>query len=632
MASGVSKRRFRGSAIGAMAAPGETIEGYLEKQGMGAFRTAKWQRRYFRTVGHYLNYYESEEKGRPGVGKPKASLDLHAVIPDGVQYQQGTQFVIEFIEGAATKRMILRSASESDAIRWVRSLHAKLGGAQPQSLQSAAAALAEEVGGYDAQRQYHQAQQQRLQQQQYQQRQMQQRQTQQQQRQPRTLRGPPPPPPPMPSSRQLSYGEQLDKYQAQQVGRPQTYKTLHGEQLGQHEFLHHQLKFIDLVNKTAETNKRDTYKSMLSQEGGLAADALLHSPASYVTAVPTPISPSRTVSALQVPVAAVGLSGDTTSLLAAVHARAAAYEAKAAEEEAAASSSSLAASSVPRSPSSSSRTVELRFEGRTRTLALPSPYLTGVPLWPSDVMLALGLSNAPSAPFLTPVALEYIGSTNDAAQDAALMEYPPRVEFEPLREFDRTGVAALIDPAMIRPGAVYLVRMEDSRGEQRIDLRAEIEQAFEEQLRLAVDDEEGAGEGGQRRASDGPRSVRRNGWIPMAAARRLATQRVEVYKDATRQQHARFVELTGEGESELLAWADERLAEHLAEIERAGARLIASYAADDDEQFVSRLEFTVSEGWWVASALNPLQLSLFGLINPELSPLQSNLYRESERE
>ena len=240
-----------------------------------------------------------------------------------------------------------------------------------------------------------------------------------------------------------------------------------------------------------------------------------------------------------------------------------------------------------------------------RSLPLLDPQLVSYALWPSDIMSALGLANTPQAPFLVPAAIECIGSTNDAREDA-VVEYPRLLHFAPAPELG-TGDAAVVDPAMVRPGAVYRVHMQDSR-QQRVatvdsKLLAMVNKVFDEQRRLAI------GEAGSGASS--PRSSRSADVVPMAAVRAMVEQRAEMYKDATRQQHARFLEVTGDGDAALLAWADERIALHVTKIDEAVATLVAMYAAEDDEQFVSRLEFTVGEAWWTTSSLNPYQLALF---------------------
>ena len=547
--SGRRKNKFRGSVFAAAAEAGAELTGYLEKQGRGIGRGVKWQRRYFQTVGHYLNYFEfADDADR--AQKPRGSLDLNTIVPDGVEYSQGDQFVLAYISGRETKRMVLRASGEALAIRWVRGLMEKLRGASEGGDSLSAAALSAEFGGRvgggdgygDVGTGYSTAAPQAA---------------------PRVLRGPAPPPPP-PLQRQGGAS------------------TPRGGGLGQ--------LYYDPV--AAQASAAQYYDVATGDVGAPVAME------SYVSAVPQPLclprSPVSGSDALE-PFSPVERVQSIHEYVERLEPSSDAGEGGVGSDVGSGSSGSRRAS----------RGATLQFEGRMRSLPLLDPQLVSYALWPSDIMSALGLANTPQAPFLVPAAIECIGSTNDAREDA-VVEYPRLLHFAPAPELG-TGDAAVVDPAMVRPGAVYRVHMQDSR-QQRVatvdsKLLAMVNKVFDEQRRLAI------GEAGSGASS--PRSSRSADVVPMAAVRAMVEQRAEMYKDATRQQHARFLEVTGDGDAALLAWADERIALHVTKIDEAVATLVAMYAAEDDEQFVSRLEFTVGEAWWTTSSLNPYQLALF---------------------
>ncbi len=118
--AGFEKKNLRGSVFDPNDHSGVVKEGYLQKKSSG-IGPKRFQRRYFRIKGHYLNYCESEEADPEDV---KGAIDLGNVKEVACKGTSG-EFVIEMKPeeaGAKTSDTLLKAVDLAEAQGWVGTL------------------------------------------------------------------------------------------------------------------------------------------------------------------------------------------------------------------------------------------------------------------------------------------------------------------------------------------------------------------------------------------------------------------------------------------------------------------------------------------------------------------------------
>jgi MOB kinase activator 1 len=133
----------KGHVLRTSALDGSIItQGYLEKLSSGLVK--RWQKRYFVTTGHYLNYSESEQDAQTGSGI-KSSIDLVSAS----SAVSNTEKKCEFTLNLADESLRFKAETEEEAECWVTALESFIMG----SGEAMVAALdpLPELGGNEAQ-------------------------------------------------------------------------------------------------------------------------------------------------------------------------------------------------------------------------------------------------------------------------------------------------------------------------------------------------------------------------------------------------------------------------------------------------------------------------------------------------